>query len=311
MSEDPDDRTASLMTPAKLAELKVRPRPPASPAAWLDQLAADAGSSHVRKLADLRRQLEGQVREGDGAGVTSAAQALGDALKKLDFGQVEPRGWLARATGKGKEAAAGFVGQYDRTVRAGEDLVDEVRSLQKKQQAQGAAIDRNLTEVEVEVRAIERIMDQGARWLQDMRGQLKTREAEGGDGLVQQQIREDTARCELLVVRLKQLRATISATQHAVEECKGLAPRRSSLQQGLQKVLDGEWKAWQKRLAPVAEEAAASGAASEGVERARQAQQALVSALLQAAQDCSALQSQEQVVAGELAQLQASLQAAA
>ena len=34
------DRTASLMTPSKLAQVK--PRGPVSPAAWLDQMAADA-----------------------------------------------------------------------------------------------------------------------------------------------------------------------------------------------------------------------------------------------------------------------------
>jgi DNA repair exonuclease SbcCD ATPase subunit len=311
MSEDPDDRTASLMTPARLAQLKVRPTPAASPSAWLDQMAADAGSVQVRRLAELRRQLESQVHEADVAGVATAVQALADAMTKLDFAQVEPKGWLARATGKGKQASAGFVAQYDLAQRVGEDLADKVRSLQKKQQAQGGGIDRTVVEVDVEVRAIEKIMDQGARWLQDMRSQLKTREAQGGDGRVQQQIREDTARCELLVVRLKQLRATISTIQPAIDKCKGLAPRRAGVQQSLQKVLEGEWKAWQKRVAPVAEEASATGSATEGVARAREAQQALASALQQAGQECSALQSQEEAVAGELAEMQASLQAAA
>ena len=49
------DRTASLMTPAKLAES--RPKVAASPAAWLDQMAADAGHQHVRRLAELALHL--------------------------------------------------------------------------------------------------------------------------------------------------------------------------------------------------------------------------------------------------------------
>jgi hypothetical protein len=311
MSDQDDDRTASLMTPAKLAQLAVRPRPAASPGAFLDQMAADAGSGHVRRLLDLRRQLEVQVQEADGAAVAAAANALVEALDQLDFSQVEPRGWLARATGKGKEAAAGFAAQYDRILKAGEDLADEVRALQRKQQAQGAAVDRSLVEVDVEVRAIEKIMDQGARWLQDMRAQLKSREAEGGDTGVQQQIREDTARCELLVARLKLLRTAVSATQQAVEKCKGLAARRTALQESLQQVQDTEWKSWEKRLAPVAEQAIASGEAGEGVDGARAAQQELHSAVQQAAQDCEALQVQGQAAAAELAALQAPLQAAA
>lgn len=309
MSDQDDDRTASLMTPAKLAQLKVRPQP-ASPTAYLDQMAADAGSGHVRRLADLRRQVEGQVREGDVAPVASAVQSLLDALDQLDFAQVQPKGWLARATGKGKEAASGFVAQYERILKAGEDLADEARGLQKKQQAQGGAIDRSLVEVDVEVRALEKIMDQGARWLQDMRNQLKAREAQGGDAGVLQQIRADTARCELLVVRLKQLRSVTSATQPPMDKCKGLAARRGALQASLQQVLEGEWKAWQKRVAPVAEEAVASGSASEGIERARDAHEALRKALQQAAQDCESLQAHGEDVAADVAALQEPLQAA-
>ena len=54
MSADEQDRTASLMTPAKLAQFK--PKPAASPAAWLDQMAADAGAINMLRLSELRRQ---------------------------------------------------------------------------------------------------------------------------------------------------------------------------------------------------------------------------------------------------------------
>jgi hypothetical protein len=311
MSEQDDDRTASLMTPAKLAQLKVQPRPVASPTAFLDQLAADAGSGHVRRLLELRGQVEAQLQEPQAAEVAASARSLVDALENLDFSLVQPKGWLARATGKGKEASAGFTSQFDRILKAGEDLADEVRTFQRKQQAQAAALERSVVEVDVEVRAIEKIMDQGARWLQDMRTQLKSREAAGGDAGVQQQIREDTARCELLVVRLKQLRAAISATQQAVEKCKALASRRTALQQSLQQVQDTEWKAWEKRVAPIAEQVTASGGASEGVDGARRAQQELQAAMQQAVGDCEALQVQAQAASDEFAALQEPLQAAA
>ncbi|HYE40460.1 MAG TPA: hypothetical protein VEB23_11035 [Ramlibacter sp.] len=310
MSDLEEDRTASLMTPAKLAQMQVRPRPAASPAAWLDALAADAGSGHVRRLLDLRGQLEAQMRERDDAPVAEALAGLRETLRKLDFAPVEQRGWIARLTG-GKAAAAAFVAQVDRIAQAGEDLADEVRALQKRHQAGGAAADRTVLEIGVELRAIEKIMDQGARWLQDMRGQLKTRQAQGGDAAVQQQIDEDTQRCELLVVRLKQLRAVSAATQQVLERCKALSPQRAAFLQGLQALEDGPWKAWQRRSAPVADEAKSRGAASEGVERARAAQQELHAALEQSASDCAGLRQQEQDLAGELAALDAPLKAAA
>jgi chromosome segregation ATPase len=312
MRDDSDeDRTASLMTPAKLAQLKVQPKPAASPAAWLDQMAADAGSGHVRRLVDLRKQLETQLRERDTRTLAGACRGLHEALAKLDFALLEPKGWLARATGKGKEAAAGFVSQVDRTGRAAENLADEVRDLQRKQQVQGNAVDRTLVEFEVEVRAIEKIMEQGARWLQDMRNQLKARQAQGGDAAVQEQIRQDTARCELLVARLKQLRTSNSAAQEAAERCRTALSRRAALAESLQKLLDAEWKAVRQKLEPLAERAAASGAATEGLDRARRAQQELQSALQHAAKDCDKLQAQEQAAADVLAGLQGPLQAAA
>lgn len=310
MSDSDEDRTASLMTPAKLAQLKARPQPAASPAAWLDQLAADAGSGHVRRLVDLGQQLHNQVRERRYGGLTAAVDELAGALGALDFSLVQPRGWLARATGKAKDAVAGYLAQHERILRKCEDLADEVRDLQKKQQAHDTATERTLMEAEVEVKAIEKIMDQGARWLQDMRGQLKAREAQGGDAAVQQQIADDTRRCELLVNRLKQLRTASSATTAAVERCRAMARSRASVVASLQQLVDGEVKACQGRLVKVAEEVQASGSA-EDTSKARKAQEGLQGTLEQAGRDCRGLDSQERLLGEELEALQAPLQAAA
>jgi len=306
-----DDRTASLMTPAKLAQLQVRPRPAASPGAWLDQLAADAGSGHVRRLVDLRKTLEAQVRERGYGAVRQALQGLDAEVGKLDFSLLERKGWIARATGKGKQEAAGFVAQAARINRAGEDLQDEVKALQKALQAHGAGTDRTLLEFGVEAKAIEKIIDQGARWLQDMRNQLKAREAAGGDAAAQKSMQEDAARCELLVARLKVLRAAVSAAQQAVEGCRAAAGHRTGLLERLQQLLEAECTAWQKAVAPVTEEARASGSASQGVEAAQRAGAQLQAALRQAVEDCEQLQAREEALAGEIAAAQEPLQAAA
>jgi hypothetical protein len=306
-----DDRTASLMTPAKLAQLQVRPAAAASPAAWLDQMATDAGSGHVRRLVDLRQQLEAQLRDREVRAISGACHALHDALDNLDFALLEPKGWLARATGKGKEAAASYLSQQGRVVQAAEDLADEARALQRKQQPQGPATDKLLLEFEVEIRALEKIMEQGARWLQDMRSQLKTRQAQGGDAAAQEQMRQDTARCELLVDRLKLLRTSNSAAQEAAERCKSAVTRRAALVETLQKMVEKDWKALRPKLDALAEQAKASGSASIGLDRARAAAHELRSALKQVGQDCATLQAREQAASDVLAAMQAPLQAAA
>jgi hypothetical protein len=154
-------------------------------------------------------------------------------------------------------------------------------------------------------------MEQGARWLQDMRNQLKAREAQGADAAGQAQLKEDAARCELLVGRLKQLRAVVTAAQQATDRCKAAVGRRATVLENLQQLLDGDWKSWQQKLEPIATEAAATGAAAQGVERARTVHHDLRSSLKQADRDCSQLQKQEQALADELAALHEPLQAAA
>ncbi|MBC5784481.1 hypothetical protein H8N03_16150 [Ramlibacter sp. USB13] len=306
MSASDDDRTASLMTPARLAQLQVRPAPAASPTAWLDQMATDAGSGHVRRLQDLRQQLEAEVRsrEGDFPPAAASCDALRGAVEQVDFSAVQPRGWLARATGKGKEAVAAFKAQHGKVTHAAEDLADEVRGLQKQLAAQGGGLDKLALEIGAEVRALEKIMDQGARWLQDMRNQLKAREAPEDD--------PDAVRCELLVARLKLLRTVVSTMQQAVERCKAARARRTSVLASLQQLLDEEWKSAQQKLGAVVREVEESGAAdAESLERAGRARETLQGALKQAAQDCTNVQALEQAAADEVAALQVPLQAAA
>lgn len=311
MSAPDDDRTASLMTPAKLAQLKVRPQAAASPAAWLDQLASDAGSGHVRRLLELRQQLETVVRAGEGElrPLATGCQGLHDALERLDFAQLQSRGWLARATGKGKQAAAAFAQQLDRLERSADDLQDDLKGLLRKQSAQ-AAIERMLLEIGAEVRALEKIMEQGTRWLHDMRNQLKARMAAGDDTAVQQQARDDNARCELLVERLKVLRTVVSGTQRALERARAALDGRGAVLASVQRLLEGEWTSAHQKIAAVAE-GAGRGPASEDVERAGRARKGVQELLQQAGQDCGTAQANQQAAADELAALQGPLQAAA
>jgi hypothetical protein len=310
MSDD-SDHTASLMTPAKLAQLRMKSPKAVTPAAWLDQLAADAGSGHARRLTDLHKQLDGQQKERKYAPMTSALQALVEGMPQLDFALVQPKGWLARATGKGKEEAAAFAGQQARIATAIDDLRDELKELSRKQQAQTSAMERTLMEFDVEVKAIEKIIEQGTRWLADMRNQLKLRQSQSPDAAAQAQIDEDGKRCELLVARIKLLRAANSAAQHAREICATAAQRRANFLQSAQLAMDTECKAWSERLALVLAEAAESGSASQNALRGQQAHEELRAWAQQAATDCAKLVKQEKELAEELAVLAKPLEAAA
>jgi predicted nucleic acid-binding Zn-ribbon protein len=245
------------MTPAKLAQVSARA--PISPAAFLDQLAADAGHQHLRRLSELRVELEAQVVPLRDASLHPALEALAHALPSLDFSLLKDQGLWASLTGRNKNAGAGFVAQFEQIDEGAMALPTLAAAVQKAQRSHASTCDRALVELEVEYRALDKIIDQGARWLQDMRNQLKAREAQAGeDESVQAQIQADSARCETLVARLKLLRAVVGAAQQVHQNAHTAAERRNAFHAAVQAVLGSELKEWRSRLGTLA------GAAREG-----------------------------------------------
>jgi hypothetical protein len=303
---DPD-RTASLMTPSKLAQIK--PKGVASPALWLTQMAADAGHLHVRRLGELRAQLQAQALLRDVSPLISELARLAEALPRLDFGLLQSRGWWARTTGKSRSAGAEFAAQFNQIEPIAAGLAVQTQALTNKEQEQATATELALLELDVEHRAIDKIIEQGTRWLYDMRTQLKTRQAAPADQAGQEQLKDDAARCEILVGRLKALRAVSSAAQQSHQHGQVAAGRRAALLQLLRHALASGVKDWQGRLSPLAAAADASSSASS-VEAAMEAHRDLQLCVKQAVADCGQLRGQENALAESLAALGTQLEAA-
>src|SRR3954470_7646399 len=89
------DQTASLMTPAKLAQMSAS-KPPASPAAFLNQMAADVGHQHLARLKELHGVLGEQARGSQAAAVQPVLERAHRALEGVDFGRIpQKKGFLA------------------------------------------------------------------------------------------------------------------------------------------------------------------------------------------------------------------------
>ena len=308
-----EDRTASLMTPAKLAQVASRPREAVSPAEWLHKMAADAGHQHVHRLAELRADLQLQATKRDYSAVADDLAALAEALPRLDFGLLKQKtGLLARLTGKAKAqgSVTDFASQFDRIEEGLDALAAQARALRGRQGEQARGTDKTLLEFEVEFRAIEKIIDSASRWLNDMREDFKMREALGGDAAALRAMREDRERCELLVARLKVLRAVTEAAQQCHEQARGAAARRASLLQSLEGRLATQAREWRTRLEPLA------GAARDGelpglsLEGAMDSHRDLQLCAKDAVADCTQLQVHERGLAGSLDALAAPLKAA-
>lgn len=312
MDSSKDDRTASLMTPAKLAQVSAAARKPISPAAFLDQMAADAGHQHVARLAELQLELQGQASASRAAALQPVLERLEQDLPSLDFSLLQSQGLWAAITGKNKNAVAGFAAQVEQIDTALQALPAELAAVGRQQQPHAVASDRSLVELEVEYRALDKIIDQGARWLQDMRNQIRTREAQAGDDdQAQAQVRADNARCETLVVRLKALRACVAAAQQVHQQVRAAGDRRAALQAGLQKAVGGEVKEWHSRLGTLAGAAAegkVSGLNLNGPKEAHKALRRRVDKLLA---ECEQLRTQEEALAHSLGSLGEQLSSAA
>jgi hypothetical protein len=307
---DDHDRTASLMTPAKLAQAHAKAKAPVSPAAWLNQMAADAGHAHVRRLGELRAQLQEQLQQRDFSAVSASLASLAQALPQLDFNLLQSRGWWARTTGKSRSAGAEFAGRYEQISGTAQGVGDAAQEAAKRQQAHAVAADLSLLELEVEYKAIDKIIDQGARWLQDMRNQLKTRQGEAGaDAQAMQSIQDDAARCEILVARLKMLRAVSSAAQQAHQQAQAAAARRVSFLQSVQQGLASGIKGWRSRISALAQSAGDSGSPALSLEGPMESHRDLQLQVKQAIADCGQLQLAETAVAESLQALAAQLEA--
>jgi len=264
MESSPDDRTASLMTPAKLAQVAGSGRARVSPTAFLDRMAADVGHQHVQRLGQLRQELERQGQLDQADAVQLLLQHLLDALPRLDFAPLQERGWWAGITGKSRSAGSTFAGTFDAIDEVAREVVASVSALQKQQPARAAAQDRTLVEFDVEYKALDKAIDQSARWLQDMRNQIKARQAQENSADAQQQIRDDEVRCELLVERLKVLRTAAAASQQAHQEVLATQVRRTELLQALARMAAAHLQGWRSTVSALAT-AAAGGKAADSL----------------------------------------------
>jgi hypothetical protein len=295
------DQTASLMTPAKLAQMSAA-KPPASPAAFLDQMAADVGHQHIARLKELQPVLGQHARAAHGASLQASIERTQQALQAVDFAPLtQKKGFLAGLTGKSKSAGAEFAARVEHVEQAIKVMTADAVTIGETHRTHSAATDRTLVECEVEYRALDKIIEQGARWLQDMRNQLKARQQQAnGDAALLKKVEEDAGRCEVLVTRLKALRAVAAASQQAHQQSQATAQRRIGLALSLQKVGTHELRTWQSTVPPLAR-FAAEGKSSGSIEDAQEVHQALVKRLGQLLTDCAQLGTDQQAVEQSLA----------
>lgn len=308
-----EDRTASLMTPAKLAKVAGTGGVGVPPGQFLDRMAADVGHQHVQRLGELRQALElhGQGELEQAEQIATSLERMRDALPQVDFAPLQERNWWADLTGKSRSAGSAFALTVDRVDEIAQELGAEVAAFQKRQLQRSTAQDRTLVEFNVEYQALDKVIHQGSRWLQDMRTQVKARAVQTDDAEAEQQSRADEARCEVLVERLKLLRAAATASQQAYEEVLATAQRRSEFAQATQRVATVHLQAWRSSLSAVSTAAIGGKVPPPLIDEARKAQDKLHKKLEALLAEAGQLRSHESGLVQQLAAMGEPLAAAA
>lgn len=268
------ESTASLMTPSRLASLSAKPA--ASPAFWQDPTTGDIGRTQLQHLVELHTALGAPELECDLVPLRTALTELLAAHSGLDFDLLQSHGWLARALGKARSAGAEFSAQAERLTDLGKGAHAALLDAQKLHGDRTTRTERLLLDMDVEHRALEQLVEHGARWLQDMRQQLQQRHAAAAnDPQEQQRIRAEASRCEALVVRLKALRSLAGAVGPFVHQYRAVLTGRNRMLQTLSQALPGALRAWQPRISALATAAEDGEGAALSLEGPREVHQAL------------------------------------
>ncbi|GAC1535932.1 MAG: hypothetical protein NVS2B4_16380 [Ramlibacter sp.] len=296
-----NDRTASLITPAKLAQVSGDASSPIASVAFLDRMAADIGHQHVQRLAELCQQLDeqGQGRLEQVGQVEAALRRMLDALAGIDFAPLQERSWWADFTGKSRTAATAFTAGFDRVDEVAQELAAAVAVQHRQQGQRTAPHDRLVVEFDVEYHALDKVIGQGARWLQDLRNQARVRQAE--PGVSAHDVRADDARCELLVQRLKLLRAAATASQLAHQEVLVTIGRRAEMGESLNRLTAIHLQSWRASLSALAAAAVGDKIPASLIGEAVKAQDKLRGKLEGRLADLAQLGSHESALVGLLA----------
>jgi len=124
------------------------------------------------------------------------------------------------------------------------------------------------------------------------------------------QIQQDAERCQLLVGRLKALRALSTAAHETHGQAQAVAVRRASLAQALQGSVAARVKDWRNRIAPLAAAARDGDTPPLSLEAPMDSHRELQLSIKQAGADCAQMQAHEKALSGTLEALGEQLSAA-
>lgn len=279
-------------------------QPPHVLAAWMQDQLADVQDEQVRRLAQLRSQLQSDLFEWDSMSLGQAVATLNSSCREVKFDELR-HGWLARKLGKHKPFYARFVGAYERMIACEVRIKTVGTQLAADHKTHAAGAKRALLEMGIECKGLQSEVDQGLTWLQDMIEQLNILGARNsGDP----QLPPLAEAAQALTQRYKRLQSGASIAQELGVRGQSLLDRRAALLEQVRGDVDYFEKNWVRMIGKVAGDAKAGRSSFPGIGDAVEAHDELVRRLGNTSESCSALQHEEHLMAQHLEMLRKELE---
>lgn len=279
-------------------------QPPHVLAAWIQEQLADLGEGPVRRLADLRAQLQSSAFEWDATVLAQSVGMLRSAGRELRFDNLR-HGWLARKLGKHKPIYERYVAAYDRIVNAVQKVKAEAAKLAGTIKAHAAGTKRTVVELDLEAKSLQSGVDQGVTWLQDMCVQINELRERGSDDAELATLAEAA---QAFTLQFKSYQSASSISSELGVRMQSLVDRRNALVELVRTDMDKFDKTWMRPAGKIATDMKAGRNSIPGIGDAAEAHEAVMSRLDNCAESCTALQHEEHLMAEHLDMLRRELE---
>ncbi|HUR88274.1 MAG TPA: hypothetical protein VMZ74_04230 [Ramlibacter sp.] len=281
-------------------------QPPPVLGAWIQDQLAELRDGPLRRLANLRAQLQSTAFEWDATVLAQTVGNLRSAGRELRFDSLK-HGWLARRMGKHKPAYTRFAGARERIVDAAQKVKAETARLAGTLKTHTAAVKRLLVDLGMEAQSVQAEVDQGVTWLQDMCVQINEQRERGS---AEAQLATLAEAAQAFTQEFKRLQLASSMARELGLRMQGVVDRRNALVEGVRVDMEKFDKNWMRAVGKVAAEVEEGRTAFPGLNDAAQAHEDLLGRLENSAEAGTALQHEEHLLAQQLDMLRRELEPA-
>lgn len=276
---------------------------PAVLAAWVRQLLAQVRATQLRRIEELRAQLEAEIFAWDNTPLAQALHALYAGGRELHFAQLRT-GWLRRALGRHRAAFARFTAAADRAGACAAAVSRQAGAVADASRPHNAEARRVLVELDLECRELGSEMEQGVTWLQEMCEGINEQRSRGGAGRDLPALAEAA---QSYTQEFKRLQSVSCMLRDIGVRGQDVLARRAALLDQVRADMEAFEEHWNTRVGDVAAAARAGHAAMPGIGKAAEAHDAAMRRVEAALDACGALQGEEHLLAQQLDALRQSL----